>query len=473
MPEVPSGPPRPAATTSAHRRGETMIEWRHEQQRTPWQGFAHFWIVTARGFVRNRCPVHATALAYASLLALVPMLAVVASISTSLLRSDGDEAVSQLVERFVTIVTPVPEESDGGVLQAQGQELLAARREMARRVHEFVGNVHSGTLGLTGSLALVVVAILMLARIEDTFNDIWGVTRGRSWFARIVQYWAAITLGPALLILALGLTTGPHLLPAREWLESSPLLATLVFHLLPFALLIMAFALFYQLMPNTRVQWRAAILGGLVGGFLWQLNNVVSVLYVSRVVAQSKIYGSLGLVPVLMMGLYISWLILLFGSQVAYTIQNRQTYLEEQPVESVHQLGRELIALRLMTCVAQHFLRAAPPPGNAALATALGVPSQLTAQLLQPLVQGGLLLEVAGPETTYALARPPARITCHDVLFVLRTSQGQEPTTSADPDHAAVEDAFDRIQRAESKAADGITIESLATGVTPADVKSA
>ena len=98
-------------------------------------------------------------------------------------------------------------------------------------------------------------------------------------------------------------------------------------------------------MPNTKVHWRAALAGGLAGGMLFHLNNVVSVLYVSRVVSNSKIYGSLGLVPVFMIGLYFSWLILLFGAQVAYAFQNRATYLEEKQVENINQRGREFVAL--------------------------------------------------------------------------------------------------------------------------------
>ena len=76
-------------------------------------------------------------------------------------------------------------------------------------------------------------------------------------------------------------------------------------------------------MPNTRVCFNAALVGGVVGGSFWYLNNVFGFLYVSRVVSNSKIYGSLGLVPVFMIGLYFSWLILLFGAQVAYAFQNR------------------------------------------------------------------------------------------------------------------------------------------------------
>src|SRR5262249_20179593 len=154
-----------------------------------------------------------------------------------------------------------------------------------------------------------------LSRIEDTFNDIWGVGRGRSWFTRMVLYWGVIALLPVLLATALGLANGPRFETAKKFLTAMPFLGSLMFQVLPVVVLCLTLALFYMLMPNTKVHWWAALAGGLVGGVLWHLLNVFSVMYVSRVVSTSKIYGSLGLVLVFMMGLYSVWLILLFGAQ--------------------------------------------------------------------------------------------------------------------------------------------------------------
>ena len=258
-------------------------------------------------------------------------------------------------------------------------------RAIARYIHEFIQNTRSGALGVTGSILLIFAAISMLSRIEDTFNDIWGVARGRSWFMRIVLYWGVISLAPMLLIVALGLATGPHLEGTRKLLTTMPFVSNFVFQFLPVVLLCLTFALFYALIPNTKVHWGAALVGGLAGGILFHLNNVVSVLYVSRVVSNSKIYGSLGLVPVFMIGLYFSWLILLFGAQVAYAYQNRATYFEEKQVENINQRGREFIALRLMTCIGQRFVRGEPPPSAVEIAAALAVPTRLVQQIMQTL----------------------------------------------------------------------------------------
>ncbi|MDB6108935.1 MAG: Ribonuclease, partial [Pedosphaera sp.] len=294
--------------------------------------------MVGKSFVRNRCPVRASALAYTTLLALIPMLAVALSVSTSILKNEGQDRISGLIDKFVDSVTPpgmlptnsAPEitadasRGQAGTGETNGvsgqpsadARYMAARKQVADTINGFIQNTSSGTLGVTGTVLLVFVAISMLSRIEETFNDIWGVAQGRSWFVRIVQYWAVITLGPVLLVVALGLTSGPHLEATKRLINSMPfvggLVLNLLFQLLPVVVLCLTFALLYMLMPNTKVQWKAAMVGGLVGGVLWHLNSVFSVLYVSRVVTSSKIYEGLAMVPVFMVGLYFGWLILLF-----------------------------------------------------------------------------------------------------------------------------------------------------------------
>src|SRR5205823_5010337 len=105
----------------------------------------------------------------------------------------------------------------------------AKREEVVQQINGFIQNINSGTLGLTSTIALVFVAIGLLRTIEATFNDIWGVTRGRGWIASVTQYWAAITLGPIVLVLVLGLTSGPHFKDTAEWFNRWPILGALLF----------------------------------------------------------------------------------------------------------------------------------------------------------------------------------------------------------------------------------------------------
>ena len=423
------------------------------------EAFVHFWVLTVRSFLRNRVPVRAAALAYSSLLALVPMLALVLSIALGFLRGDeGKKHIETFIHQIVEAVVP----------KAQGTE--EAQQETVKNLTDFVTKQQTSAVSASAALMLVFIAIMMLSRIETTFNDIWGVERGRSWFARVTQYWAALTLGPVLLVLVVGLTSSRELQTVNERLATMPLmvgtLAEIVFQLLPFVLLSLGFAGFYALLPATKVHWRAALVGGVVGGCLWQLNNLLSVLYVSRVVSNNKVYGSLGMVPVVMVGLYFSWIILLFGAQVAYSFQNRRTYFQERQVENLDQRSREFIGLRIMVEIARRFLSGDKPATGVGLSESLGVPTRMAGKILQALVSAGLLAENQQSEIAYLPARPLEKITCHDVLHALRTSRNGSVATRDDPAREPVRERYERFQEAEKAAAGNVTLATLAAEAT-------
>ena len=423
--------------------------------------FIHFWVMVGKSFVRNRCPVRASALAYTTLLALVPLLAVGISISTSFLkREGGKQQIMQLINTFVAKVAP---QLDLVSKTETGES--GGTQKVAESISTYINNLSSGTLGATAIIALVFVGISLLSTIEGTVNDIWGVSQGRSWFARIVQYWAVITLGPILLLVAMGLNVGPYFETSRRILDLSPFIGKLVYKFLPLAMLILTFALFYQLMPNTKVHWRASLIGGLVGGLLWHLNNVFSVAFFGQQIARnSQIYGKLAIVPVFLIGLYFSWLIILFGAQVAYAYQNRRAYIQERQTENVNERGREFVALRLMTYIAQQFHHGERPPTSLQIAEALSVPSQLVSKVMEPLLETKLILGVASAipgETAYAPGRPLGQISYLNILDSIRAGQGQELGTRDEPSRTMVRGKFDEILAAEKKIADSITLQSL------------
>jgi membrane protein len=434
--------------------------------------FALFWLLVAKSFSRNRCPIRASALAYTSLLALIPMLAVAVSVSSPFLKKDEGHLVERWVDKIVGSVahapaaaTPAPapseqktEETVESTPTPANDESQIARKKMVETINGFINNTNSQTLGLTGTALLIFAAISMLASIESTFNDIWGVTRGRTWFARVVQYWAVISLGPVLLALAAGLASGRHFKSTQQLLERMPLAGHWLFAALPVLVLCTTFTIFYRLMPNTYVRWSAALVGGLSGGVLWHVNSIVSVAYVSRWVTNSRIYGSLAAIPVFMAGLYFSWLIVLLGAQVAYSFQNRDAYLQDKQADNVNQRGREFIAMRLMECIGQRFQQALPAAGIAEMAEALAVPTRLLQQIIESLKGARLVVEVAGEDCGFAPARPLDTINCHDILLALRAGQGQELATRDEPARAGVHGEFERILAAEERAAASVTV---------------
>lgn len=453
--------------------------------------FAHFWLLVGKNFIRNRCHVRASALAYTTLLALVPLLAVGVSITTSMLQKGGETAAEDLIGKLinyvapaldleerveetpmaieVNVVTVVNTNSATNVLAAATNNAvgstnapaLTGRKRVVKQITSFIGNIKTGTLGATSVVALLFVGISLLRTIEAAFNDIWGVTRARSWFKSIVYYWAAITLGPMLLVLAITLTTGRQFGQMREWLEDIPLLGVVLFHALPFVILSLGFAGFYAAMPNTRVQLPAALAGGIVGGCLWQVNNLCSVLYVSQVMSYTNIYGSLGIIPLFLIGLYFSWLIMLFGAQVAYAWQNRAAYILEKQAGSISQRGREFIALRLMTHVAQNFARGGRPLSTIQLSKQLAIPGQLAHKVLGTLATAGLLVEVVDTDNRFSPGRPLDRITAYDIIAAMRTGSGQELSTMEDDVRGLVRAEFDRMIVAERDAGASVTLQTL------------
>ena len=479
-----------------------------------WRRLVHFWVLVAKSFQRNRGPVRAAALAYTTVLSLIPVLAVIVSISTGFLQNDKGNTVRRLLDNFVAYVAP-----QLNLIQADKDSGAMNREAVVDKIQGYIETVNSGTLGLTAGLALVFIAVMVLSTVEATFNDIWGVNRGRTWSARVIQYWAAITLGPIFIVTAMALTsvattqekrplpagtnnialftnitvsnvsvpsTSASLLEVAEppktnatastnilavvkrpvkvgfWKKlQNDLAGSVVGPLLSFVVLSVFLTLLYRLMPATKVKWEAAAVGGLVGGGLLQLNNLLNVIYLARVVQYSKIYGSIGAVPIFLLGLYFSWMIVLLGAQVAYAYQNRQAYLQEKQAESINQRGREFVALRIMTYIAQRFYLGESPPTRLSMSNALGIPSQLACQVLNAMVTAKLLIEVSGDETGYAPGRPVDKITVEHILAALRVGTGAELATADDPSRAVLREQYDKVVLAEMHAAGSVTLQNL------------
>jgi membrane protein len=497
---------------------------------TKFERFVHFWVLVGRSFVRNRCPVRAAALSYTTLLALIPMLAVVMSVASIVLKETGKERIRAFIETFVDSMVPtiatttpgagpvyvpttftnnfdefnldedllrqawaaMPGSSNeppiltldspelGGATNSPGQTnapaSVAAETEVgvaqvkenvststADYIYSFVENMYSGTLGVTGMLLLLLTAILTLTRVEETFNDIWGVTRGRDWWSRIANYFTTIAVGPVLILSAIGLANGPNFEKTRQLLEAVPFLQPLVSSILPVAVVCFAFALLYKLVPNTRVDFSAALIGGTLAGVAWHIYNELGFLLASQAVQANAVYGSLFVVPLLMGGLYIGWLTILFGAQVAYAFQNRESYLQERLAENVNQRGREFVALRLMTYIGQRFHEGLPPVTIRDISKELGVPGKLAQQVMRTLLTAGLVVEVGGTEAGYSPARPLDAINCHHILLAMRAAHGQEPATRDEPVRAEVLGEFARIQAAEEHAAGAVSMLALVT----------
>jgi membrane protein len=422
--------------------------------------FAHFWVLVARQFIRHRCLVRASALSYATILALIPLLAVAVGVTSSLLKDQNEEKFVAAIERVVASITPATN-LETNTPAAAPAVAVDVQKKIAQQIHTLVQNTSSGALGVTGMIFLIFTAISLLRGIEETFNDIWGVTRGRTWRMQILLYWAIITLGPLLLIAAFKQMGGAYFQSTRTLLATAPLFGFVSEHLFPTLIASLALALFYKLTPNTKVETRAALLGGFFAGTAWHFYIQFSFLLAARESNVGYVYGSLALLVLLMGGLYIVWLILLFGAQIAYAYQNRAAYFQDRLADNVNQRGREFVALRIMMSLGQRFQKALRPATVPQLSAELEIPSRLTQSVLRTLAHAQLVTEIAGADAAFVPSRPLPDINAYDILFAMRTGNGQELPPRAQPELAEIYGEFARIEQAERAAAAKLSLHAL------------
>lgn len=420
--------------------------------------FAHFWILVGQMFLKNRGPVRAASLAYTTLLALVPLLAISLSVASLFLPRKEDErraALVKLIEEGVKRAAPT--------LGLSGEGGEEQRKDVANRIVGFVEQIHLRTITASAAVGLIVVAIGLLRTVEVAFNDIWGVTRGRTLLMSIVFYWAVITLGPAVLLVAKGASVLSFFTRHTASLEGSAAgqLLLLMTVLVTPVLMALAYSALYLWMPNTRVKWQAALVGGAVASALWTINNQLSSLYHSKVLTYNAIYGSLGALPIFLVGVYFTWLIVLFGAQVSYVYQNRKAYLQERVAGRVHQQAREFAAVRLMTRIATRFGAGEMPEGSSMLAEQLGLPPNLTKEILQTLTQARLLTEARGAEYSFVPARPLAQISVRDVLQAMRCGSGSDLLTAPDAQRPIVSGVLQEIRSAADARSEAVSFEDL------------
>jgi len=250
------------------------------------------------GRVREaRLPTIASALAFTTVLALVPLLTVSVAVLSMFpfFEQWGDAAQNLLYENLIP--------ATGDVVRTY--------------LEEFAG--HAGSLTGLGLVTLVITALLLLSTIEDAFNEIWGMKKGRTFAQRILLYWTLLTLGPVLIALSLSLTS---YLGAWVVDELAPEMNRSAFGLwlvqiLPIILEGIGFLLMYLIVPSRAVPVRFALLGAGIAVALFELSKYGFVLFISNFPTYQIIYGALWTIPVFLVWIYLSWLVTLVGACVS------------------------------------------------------------------------------------------------------------------------------------------------------------
>lgn len=276
--------------------------------------------ITWTVFNETKAASRAAALSYSSLLGLGPLVAIAVLVAGFVLDSKDPAVVIDTMNSAIKYIAPHVSEYEAGVRDASAQAALS------KLLTGFVTASRSGMAASVGGISLIFIVLMLFTSIENAFNEIWGVRRGRSWVLRIVFYWTIVTLGAVLFFAAMSMLGAG--LGAGALKDKFPEYADLLSNLswaLPLGsvgLLILLLTLFYRFVPNTHVFWRAAFVGAVVVTVLIFANSKMGALYAAQVLRSSSLYGSLSLAVILMLGLYVFWLLVLIGGQVSYAVQN-------------------------------------------------------------------------------------------------------------------------------------------------------
>ena len=348
--------------------------------------------LAVRRFREDSCDFRASALTFFSLLSIVPVIAMMFGIAKGF----------GLEERMKTEI----------LTRFQGQE------EMADKIITFANSLLENTKG--GLIAGVGVVILfwsvikVLGNIEHSFNIIWGVKKSRSFARKFSDYLSLILICPVLMIVSGSATVlvssqAQLLLDKITFLKSLGPLLLIPLKILPYCTLWIMFTFLFVFMPNTKVKLKSALLAGILAGTLFQVLQWAYINLQIGVAKYSAIYGSFAALPLFLIWLQMSWFIILFGAEIAFAIQNVQTYEFEQDCLSVSHRYKNLLSLLVTKLIVERFSSGVTPLNADSISKKLGIPIRLVRQILYELVESGVLSEVNKGQDSKESSFQPAR----------------------------------------------------------------
>lgn len=286
------------------------------------------------GFLEKNLLLKAAALSYTSVLCLIPLVAVTFTVSSMVMTGMGERKTDQLIEVMLVRIVPQVELLDESrTTMESGRGHLPTKQEIRDQVKGFVQSLGSGQVGVMGFSSLLFLAASLLLTVEHCLDEIWNVPRGRPFGRRVGLYALVLLLGLLTLVGAVYLTGRWQATRLGRTLGQLPYAPSATDFLLPFLLFWGETTFLYYIMPNTTVRVRDALVGGLFGGVLLQLNNFLNLLYVFSVTTAQRFYGALGIIPIFLLGLYVSWLIVLLGAELTYLLGEKKVRLPSEFLE--------------------------------------------------------------------------------------------------------------------------------------------
>ncbi|MDF7825850.1 YihY/virulence factor BrkB family protein [Pontiellaceae bacterium B12227] len=354
-----------------------------------------------KGVKDDNCKLHASALTYATLMAMIPFLVILFAISSAI----GFTTAS---EKLIEWSADMP----------QVQEAVFTLIEMVEKTD-------MGALGAFGGVIFLYIIFKLLSGIEESFNQIWGVQSPRSIADKVRNYLSVLVITPILMIGANFLSIKFAAFSSQiPWL--GPFIEILL-QIAPVLIMTVAFVAVFMFIPNTQVKFKAALVGGFTSALLAIILQILMVKLGVGVTRLSKIYGTFAYIPIFLFWLQMSWTVLLFGAELAFAIQNRDTYAEEQAAVRASMVAKLWVAYSVMQEAVRIFQSSEAAVHTVAYARANNIPIRLMNEIIEVLSRARLLGPVASEAPDgYVLLQAPEHVTAKKI-FDLMVSDGSSP----------------------------------------------
>lgn len=363
-------------------------------------------LLAGRGLLVNRSLIRASALAYLTGLAIIPLLALLFAILKSL-------GIQRLLATHLL------------------EHLAPGSKDFALQILHYIETTQVASLGVFGIVALLADLIILMTNVERAFNDTWQVGRTRPWRRKLSDYLSIFLMLPLLMAVAISLATAFLSHPEIRRLLTGVVPETwsgATSGLVSFCLFWLAFTFIYLVMPNTRVNFWSAVLGGLVGTLLWEGAQILLAWAHAQASYYNAIYGVVYHLLFFTLWMYWSWLTVIFGNEVAYAHQNlaRLTLQRRQPGPLIEPVD-EYLALAALVVVSERFLNRKPLVNLEELGQILRNGDPLALRVVDTLKQLNLVVE-ATPEAAdspprYLPALPPDQVKVGHILGLLREAR--------------------------------------------------
>ncbi|MFC1857402.1 YihY/virulence factor BrkB family protein [Thermodesulfobacteriota bacterium] len=327
-------------------------------------------LLSIRGFSEDKLPLRASALTFYSLLSLVPVLAMIFGIA----KGFGFQSIleKRLLENF------------------------SGQKELLTQLMGYANSMLQSTKG--GLIAGIGVAILfwtvvkVLGNIEQSFNDIWGIKRSRTFGRKFSDYLSMMLIGPLLLIMSGSITVFiiSQITSIMDKISLSEFVSPIIFFLLkflPYGLLWILFTVIYILMPNTKVRIRSGLFAGIIAGTFYQVAQWIYINFQIGTARYNAIYGSFTALPLFLVWLQISWIIVLLGAEISFAHQHVDTFEYEPDSLHISLFNKRLIALCVSHQLVKTFVNDETPLTAVQISQKLEIPIRLTRQMLNDLVE--------------------------------------------------------------------------------------